>query len=84
MSISRDVRTMIVAVAAWRPSSAVAPSFPPQQSPMFGHRASSHTVWSLRPRRSFLIFEKEAPLGMDVFKYEGRRGLAWWVSQGQG
>ena len=75
---------MMVAVAALRPSASVAPSFPPQQSPIFGHRASSHTVWSFRPRKSFLILEKDAPLGMDVFKYCGRRGLMSCVSQGQG
>lgn len=36
--------TIIVAVAPLRPSASVAPSFPPQQSPILGHRASSQTV----------------------------------------
>lgn len=66
---------MMVAVAALRPSSGVAPSFPPQQSPMFGQRASSHTVCRPRPRKSFLILENDAPFGIDVFKCDGRRGL---------
>jgi hypothetical protein len=60
--------TIIVAVAALRPSASVAPGFPPQQSPMFGHLASSQTVCSPKPRRSFLILEKEAPVGMEVLR----------------
>lgn len=66
---------MIVAVAAVLPSSSVAPSLPPQQSPIFGHRASSQTVCKPSPRRSFLILEKDFPFGIDVFRYDGRRGL---------
>lgn len=67
---------MMVAVAALRPSASVAPSFPPQQSPIFGHRASSQTVCRFSPRRSFLILEKEAPVGILVLRNVGRRGLA--------
>ena len=66
---------MMVAVAALRPSASVAPSFPPQQSPIFGHRASSQTVCRFKPRRSFLILAKEAPLGMLVLRYDGSVGL---------
>lgn len=66
---------MIVAVAPRLLSSGVAPSVPPQQSPMFGHRASSHTVCNPSPLRSFFILLNDAPDGMDVFRYEGRRGL---------
>src|SRR6266480_7115021 len=40
---------IIVAVAALL-------SLPPQQSEIFGHRASSQTVCKFNPRRSFLIF----------------------------
>ena len=65
--------TIMVAVAVFRPSAVV---FPPQQSPMFGQRASSQTVCKLRPRRSFLILLKEAPDGIEVFRKEGNRGLA--------
>jgi hypothetical protein len=64
--------TIIVAVAVFRPSAVV---FPPQQSPMFGQRASSQTVCKFRPRRSFLILLKEAPDGIEVFRKEGNRGL---------
>ena len=63
---------MMVAVAVFRPS---AVDFPPQQSPMFGQRASSQTVCKFRPRRSFLILLKEAPDGIEVFKKAGNRGL---------
>lgn len=42
---------------------------------MLGHRASSHTVWSPRPLRSFLILLKEAPDGMEVLRCAGSRGL---------
>ena len=66
---------MIVAVAALRPSVSVAPFFPPQQSPMLGHRASSQTVWSPSPLRSFLILLKDAPDGIDVLRWAGSRGL---------
>ena len=69
------IPTMIVAVAALRPSASVVPSFPPQQSPILGHRASSHTVLRLRPRKSFLILLNEAPEGMLVLRKEGSRGL---------
>ena len=69
------VLTMIVAVAALRPSASVVPSFPPQRSPILGHRASSHTVFKLRPRKSFLILLNEAPEGMLVLRKEGSRGL---------
>lgn len=58
---------MMVAVAS--------PLSPPQHWPMFGHRASSHTVWSLRPRRSDLILLKLAEVGISVLRYRGRRGL---------
>jgi len=63
---------MMVAVAVLRPSAVV---FPPQQSPMFGQRASSQTVCKFRPRRSFLILLNEAPDGIEVFRKEGSRGL---------
>jgi len=66
---------MIVAVAALRPSASVAPGLPPQQSPMLGHRASSHTVCNFSPLRSFLMFVKEAPVGIEVLRYEGSLGL---------
>lgn len=59
--------TMIVAVAS--------PLSPPQHCPILGHLASSHTVWRLSPRRSFLILLKEADVGMVVFRYLGKRGL---------
>ena len=65
--------TIMVAVAVFRPSAVV---FPPQQSPMFGQRASSQTVCKFRPRRSFLILLKEAPDGIEVFRKEGNRVLA--------
>ncbi len=66
---------MIVAVAEFLPSASVAPFFPPQQSPMLGHRASSHTVCNPRPLKSFLILLNDAPDGMEVLRYDGRRGL---------
>ncbi len=59
---------MMVAVAPRLLSSGVAPSVPPQQSPIFGHRASSHTVCRPSPLRSFFILLNDAPVGMDVFK----------------
>ena len=71
MGYLRD-HTIMVAVAVFRPSAVV---FPPQQSPMFGQRASSQTVCKFRPRRSFLILLKEAPDGIEVFRKEGNRGL---------
>lgn len=58
---------MMVAVAS--------PLSPPQHCPMLGHRASSQTVWSLRPRRSDLILLKLAEVGISVLRYRGRRGL---------
>lgn len=58
---------MIVAVAAPLP--------PPQHSPMFGHLASSQTVWRPRPLRSFLMELYEAPVGMGCLRNDGRRGL---------
>lgn len=57
---------MIVAVAADF-------ELPPQQSEMFGHRASSQTVCRFRPRRSFLIFLYDELSGIGVFSHEGRR-----------
>ena len=74
---------MIVAVAALRPSASDTPSFPPQQSPMLGQRASSQTVCRLSPRRSFLIFEKEEPFGMLVFRKDGNLGLYVACSAGR-
>lgn len=58
---------MIVAVAS--------PLSPPQHCPIFGHRASSHTVCRFSPRRSFLILLYEADVGTLVFKYFGNRSL---------
>lgn len=58
---------MIVAVAS--------PLSPPQHCPMFGQRASSHTVCKLSPRRSFLILLYEAEIGTLVLRYFGRRSL---------
>ena len=52
-----------------------APLPPPQQSPIFGHLASSHTVCSPRPRRSFLIPLYDAPVAIGCFRNDGRRGL---------
>jgi hypothetical protein len=66
--------TIMVAVAELRPPEASA-LFPPQQSPIFGHRASSQTVCKFKPRRSFLILLKDGPFGMDVLRYDGSRGL---------
>jgi len=70
-------RTIIVAVAKRLDSASDVPSFapPPQQSPMLGHRASSHTVCSPNPRRSFLILAKDSPLGIEVLRWDGSRGL---------
>lgn len=59
--------TIIVAVAS--------PLSPPQHCPILGHLASSHTVWRLRPRKSFLILLYEAEVGTDVLRYDGSRGL---------
>ena len=64
--------TIIVAVAVFLPS-AVSP--PPQQSPMFGHLASSQTVCRFKPRRSFLILLNEGPEGIEVLRYDGNLGL---------
>jgi hypothetical protein len=64
----------MVAVAPLLSTSPEAPLLPPQQSPIFGHRASSHTVCNPRPLRSFLILLNEAPEGMEVLRYEGNLG----------
>lgn len=69
---------MMVAVAVFRPSDEV---FPPQQSPILGHRASSHTVCKFSPRKSFFILLKDSPEGIDVLRYVGNRGLESGVSQ---
>jgi hypothetical protein len=69
---------MMVAVAVFRPSDEV---FPPQQSPILGHRASSHTVCKFSPRKSFFILLKDSPEGTDVLRYVGSRGLGSRVSQ---
>lgn len=58
---------MMVAVAS--------PFSPPQHCPMFGHRASSHTVCKPSPLKSFLILLYDAEVGTAVFKYPGSRGL---------
>jgi hypothetical protein len=64
---------MIVAVAPRFPST---PSFPPpQHSPIFGHLASSQTVCKPSPRKSFLIWEYEEPVGIFAFRCDGSRGL---------
>ena len=62
-------------MAARLPSSSVAPSLAPQQSPIFGHRASSQTVCSPRPLKSFLILVNDDPVGIEVLRNEGSRGL---------
>ena len=67
----------MVAVAVFRPDEV----FPPQQSPILGHRASSHTVCKLSPRRSFFILLNDTPEGIDVLRYVGNRGLKLRVSQ---
>lgn len=59
---------MMVAVALSFPPS------PPQHSPILGHLASSQTVLRPKARTSFLILLKVAPVGIDVLRYEGRRG----------
>lgn len=74
---------MIVAVAFRLFSSSVAFGLPPQQSPIFGHRASSHTVCSPRPLKSFFILLNDAPVGILVFKCDGNRGLAIAKRQGR-
>lgn len=51
------------------------PLSPPQHCPMFGHRASSQTVCSPNPRKSFLILLNEAEVGTSVLRYDGSRGL---------
>lgn len=48
---------------------------PPQHSPIFGQRASSQTVCKPKPRKSFLILLNEEPVGILVFRYDGKRGL---------
>ena len=52
---------------------ALALSDPPQQSPIFGHRALSQTVCKFNPRRSCLIFAKFPPAGIGRFNHSGRR-----------
>jgi hypothetical protein len=66
---------MIVAVAADF-------ELPPQQSDMFGHRASSQTVWRFRPRRSFLIFLYDELLGMGVLSHDGSRVISFCLPLG--
>lgn len=66
---------MIVAVAADF-------ELPPQQSEMFGHRASSQTVWRFRPRKSFLIFLYDELSGMGVFSHDGRRVISFCLPFG--
>jgi hypothetical protein len=75
---AKPIPTIIVAVAFRFAASSPAelpPDPPPQHSPMLGHRASSHTVCKPSPRKSFLIFVKDAPVGMVVLRYDGSRGL---------
>ena len=67
--------SMIVAVAADF-------ELPPQQSEMFGHRASSQTVCKLRPRRSFLIFLYDELSGIGVFNHEGKRVISFCLPFG--
>lgn len=45
---------------------------PPQHSPMFGHLASSQTVESPRPLKSFLMLVNLGPEGIVVFSHDGR------------
>lgn len=63
---------------------AVAADFelPPQQSEMFGHRASSQTVCRFRPLRSFLIFLYDELSGIGVFSHEGRRVISFCLPFG--
>lgn len=63
---------------------AVAADFelPPQQSEIFGHRASSHTVCRFRPRKSFLIFLYDELSGIGVFNHEGRRVISFCLPLG--
>lgn len=58
--------TIIVAVC-------VPCSPPPQHSPIFGQRASSHTVANFRSRSCSLILLKLAPIGISFFSHGGRR-----------
>ena len=67
--------SMIVAVAALL-------ELPPQQSEMFGHRASSQTVCRLRPRRSFLIFLKLSFAGIGVLSHSGSRVMVLFRPSG--
>ena len=66
--------TIIVAVARLLSTLPVESILPPQQSPMFGHRASSQTVCSPNALKSFLILLYDAPEGIDVLRYAGSRG----------
>ena len=56
--------SMMVAVAVW-------PSAPPQHSPMFGQRASSHTVLRFSFLRSLWIFVNLSPPGRVRFNQSG-------------
>ena len=67
--------SMIVAVAALL-------SDPPQQSLMFGHRASSQTVCRLSPRRSRFMDLYCSLFGMGVWSQEGRRVISFCLPAG--
>lgn len=58
--------TIIVAVC-------VPCSPPPQHSPIFGHRASSHTVANFKSRNCDLILLKFAPIGISFLNHGGNR-----------
>lgn len=68
--------TIIVAVAFRFALSSDTSSPPPQQSPMLGHRASSHTVCNPSPLKSCFIFAKDEPEGIEVLRNEGSL-VAW-------
>ena len=67
--------SMIVAVAADF-------ELPPQQSEIFGHLASSQTVWRFRPLKSFLIFLYDELSGIGVLSQEGRRVISFCLPFG--
>ena len=67
--------SMIVAVAADL-------ELPPQQSDMFGHRASSQTVCRLRPRKSAFIFLYDGPSGIGVFSHKGNLVISFFLPLG--
>ena len=70
--------SMIVAVAA-------AFEEPPQHSPIFGHLASSHTVWRFRPRRSALILPKFSFFpgeGIGVLSHSGNLVIVFFLPAG--